>query len=161
VSALDDVILRDRWRTPAWLVVELAERYAGEHFDLDAATEPGISHATRGYMVEDDGLVLPWAGRVFVNPPYSDLRPWIDQALAEVRSGRARVVVMLLPGGRTDQRWYHTLRQAPECEIIIPIAGRVAFDPPPGVKSSQNREASIVAVLRRPLAARVTKKKAT
>jgi hypothetical protein len=40
------------------------------------------------YFTEvDNGLVLPWHGRVFVNPPYGrEIRLWVQKARAECRS---------------------------------------------------------------------------
>jgi len=55
---------------------------------------------------EDDGLAVPWRGKVFVNPPYSrSLKAWVRKCANEGASGRA-VVVGLLPA-RPDTRWWH------------------------------------------------------
>ena len=56
---------------------------------------------------EDDGLSLPWHGTVFVNPPYGrTLSAWVAKAHREVREGRARTVVALLPA-RPDTSYWH------------------------------------------------------
>ncbi len=53
-----------------------------------------------------DGLVLPWTGnRVFVNPPWSVITPWVQKALKR----DAEIVVMVLPA-RTDTDWFHSLK---------------------------------------------------
>lgn len=43
--------------------------------------------------------------RVWCNPPYSAIEPWVAKAWAEQE--RAEVIVMLLPANRTEQNWWH------------------------------------------------------
>jgi hypothetical protein len=48
--------------------------------------------------------VQPWAGeRIWCNPPYSNIAPWVGKAWREVD---ALLVVMLLPANRTEQAWW-------------------------------------------------------
>ena len=57
----------------------------GLHFDLDVcAPEGGIPWlpATNHYSIKDDGLLQPWNGRVWMNPPYSKPGPWIERFIA-------------------------------------------------------------------------------
>jgi hypothetical protein len=52
----------------------------GIEFDLDVCAPPGgvaWIPAKRFYTQADDGLVAPWKGRVWMNPPYSDPGPWV------------------------------------------------------------------------------------
>lgn len=44
--------------------------------------------------------------RVWCNPPYSSIEPWVRKAWAETA---AEVVVMLLPANRTEQGWWMDL----------------------------------------------------
>lgn len=55
-----------RWLTPPHIVEALGE------FDLDPCGAPGHDLAGRTYLLErgEDGLALPWKGRVWLNPPY-------------------------------------------------------------------------------------------
>lgn len=64
----------DEWYTPRAMVEALGE------FDLDPAA-PSKNHWTAKtcYTKRDNGLTKPWAGRVFMNPPYSDIDPWIEK----------------------------------------------------------------------------------
>lgn len=50
--------------------------------------------------------------RVFCNPPYSNIRPFLE------RAKEADVAVFLVPA-RTDTRWFH--------EIILPHAREIRF----------------------------------
>lgn len=66
----------DAQNTPADLCADLGE------FDLDVASNPrSLIRAARHYCLEngDDGLALPWAGRVWCNGPYSDPLPWCER----------------------------------------------------------------------------------
>jgi hypothetical protein len=50
-----------------------------------------------------DGLAQSWAGeRVWCNPPYSSIEPWLEKAWGE----DAELIVMLLPANRTEQGWW-------------------------------------------------------
>jgi hypothetical protein len=55
------------------------------------------------FTYEQDGLAQSWAcERVWCNPPYSDIEPWV----AKARIAGAELVVMLLPANRTEQGWW-------------------------------------------------------
>ncbi len=72
-------------------------------FDLDPCAPPGgvpWIPATNHYTEADDGLLQPWEGRVWLNPPYSKTRPWIER-LAEHGDG-----IALLPAD-TSTVWFH------------------------------------------------------
>ena len=53
----------------------------GIRFDLDVAASLGgdFVPADRRFTVEDEGLEQPWSGRVWMNPPYSQPKPWVDR----------------------------------------------------------------------------------
>jgi len=56
--------------------------------------------------VAEDGLLGPWRGAVYMNPPYGEvLAAWVTKAVREVEAGNARRVVGLVPA-RTDTRWW-------------------------------------------------------
>lgn len=76
-------------------------------FTVDVAASAANAKCPRFYTVADDGLSRSWAGeRVWCNPPYSDIRPWVAKAWA---SPGAELVVMLLPANRTEQQWWQRL----------------------------------------------------
>jgi hypothetical protein len=63
--------------TPPWIFERLAVR-----FDLDVCGPPGgvpWIPADRHYTLADDGLTAPWAGFVWLNPPFSQSTPWADR----------------------------------------------------------------------------------
>jgi hypothetical protein len=115
---------RDTWCTPPWLTEPLGR------FDLDpcgngrsqvrSATQfildLGIDGLLRGEDVQPD-----W--RVFINPPYSDVGPWI----AAYKHTRFCFLLKL----DTSTKWFAELHAATAL-ILIPRR-RVNFIPPPGV----------------------------
>ncbi len=53
------------------------------------------------------GLLLDWTGRrLFCNPPWGDIDPWVEKAL----TSRA-LIVFVLPA-RTDTGWFHLLKDS-------------------------------------------------
>ena len=83
----------------------LHERF---RFTIDVAAAAHNTKLPRYYTAEDDGLAQSWAGeRVWCNPPYSDIRPWVEKAWAEHE--HAELIVMLLPANRTEQGWWQDL----------------------------------------------------
>ena len=71
---LENVVDSDDWYTPAWIFEGL-----GVRFDLDvAAPDRGAPNVTawKHYTVADDGLLQPWEGLVWCNPPYSAPTAW-------------------------------------------------------------------------------------
>ena len=81
----------DVWLTPRFVIDALG---GSDSFDLDPATppvQPWPTARTR-YTEADDGLLQPWYGRVWLNPPYS--RPLYSrfmQRMAEHDEGVALI----------------------------------------------------------------------
>jgi hypothetical protein len=69
-----------------------------------------------------DGLKLDWTGqRVFCNPPWSDILPWVTKAYES-----DALTVFVLPA-RTDTHWYARMAAAPENTEIRLFRKRVHF----------------------------------
>jgi hypothetical protein len=66
----------DYW-TPKWIFDAL-----GLEFDLDVACPPEgpmFTPCKNFFTQETDGLLAEWYGTVFMNPPFSELTPWVDK----------------------------------------------------------------------------------
>lgn len=91
-------------------------------FDLDPCS-PGEGKsfvpALKHYTTLDNGLISPWEGFVFVNPPYGrETGVWMRK-FKEHNNGIALVFA------RTDVSWFQEL--APALSAITFISGRVKF----------------------------------
>jgi phage N-6-adenine-methyltransferase len=57
-----------------------------------------------------NGLTGPWSGRVWCNPPFSELATWIAKCWREMaRAGGPELIFLLIPATRTEQDWWHKL----------------------------------------------------
>lgn len=97
---------RDNLGTDPALFGALNDRF---WFDLDVAASNYNAKCERFYTPATDGLKGPWAGRVWCNPPYSQIREWVEKAWAEWGAGDAQLIVMLLPANRPEQAWWQDL----------------------------------------------------
>lgn len=85
---------------------EISERHGP--FTLDVAAAAHNAKCDRYFDVDADGLTQDWSGeRVWCNPPYSDITPWIRKAWSTWSTTRG--IAMLLPASRTEQGWWQTL----------------------------------------------------
>lgn len=88
--------------------MDLCKRIAGvDAWDLDVAADAESHWAPVWYGIEHDGLKQRWTGRVWCNPPYSDIEPWVAHAWDQAVDPALKVLAMLLPANRTDQPWWH------------------------------------------------------
>lgn len=135
-TAKDDV--DDRAITPEDFA-PLHERF---RFTIDAAASPTNARLERYWTREDDALSQSWAGeRVWCNPPYSDIRRWVDKAWGEFDDNNystAELIVMLLPANRTEQRWWQErvepYRDDPDQGLTVEfLPGRMRFIRPNAV----------------------------
>ncbi len=76
------------------------------HFTVDVAASKENTKLPRYFTIEQDGLAQSWAGeRVWCNPPFSDIRPWVEKAWGST----AELVVMIVPANRCEQPWWQDL----------------------------------------------------
>jgi phage N-6-adenine-methyltransferase len=114
----------------------LHERFG---FTLDVAAAPHNAKCDTYFTREDDGLTRPWTGRVWCNPPYSDIRSWVEKAWGEWwKADAPELIVMLLPANRVEQGWWQDhvepYRDRPGSPLCVEfLRGRLRFDRPNAV----------------------------
>jgi len=96
-------------------------------FTVDAAASAHNAKLPRYWSKKENGLAQDWTGeRVWCNPPYSTIRPWVEKALRF----DAELCVMLLPANRTEQAWWQDLvepgRRAGRIQVEF-LRGRMRF----------------------------------
>ncbi len=116
------------WQTPSWLLEVLKRNFGIFDIDPCSATKRRRAASVSAKLLfteEDDGLSLPWHGKVFVNPPYGRrLGLWTAKARSEFIAGNTALIVALVPA-RTDTRWWH--RDILEEATIVFLKGRLRF----------------------------------
>jgi phage N-6-adenine-methyltransferase len=90
----------DERATPPELFDPLNARFG---FTIDACALSRNAKLPRYFSPAEDGLEQSWAGeRVWCNPPYSSIEPWVVKAA----ESDAELVVMIVPANRTEQGWW-------------------------------------------------------
>ncbi len=102
----------DECYTPQWVFDAM-----GLRFDLDVAAPKDRTQITvpadRFYTEDDNGLIQPWVGRVWMNPPFSKITPWIHKFLEH---GNGVCLVPLSSNGR----WVNELWNSPASVTYLP-----------------------------------------
>lgn len=127
---------KDTWQTPKYVFNWLEQRFAWFHYDGCA----NKSNSLCEHWIGDGGVAPDFLSddliekisdswqieqfRIFVNPPYSDVSPFLVRA-AELRAA-GHLVVMLLNNDKSTQ-WYQQLIHNVANEVIEIVGGRIAF----------------------------------
>jgi hypothetical protein len=125
----------DEWLTPPKILEALGP------FDLDpcAPIRRPWPMAARHYTLEDDGILKPWAGRVWLNPPYGiEAERWLRR-LADHGDGIALIFARTETKAFFEQVW----RRA---EAVLFLRGRLTFYTVDGTKARGNGGAPSVLV---------------
>lgn len=139
---------RDLWRTPPAIFASLDAEFC---FQLDAAAASHNALCRKFITAEQNTLETPWAdylnvpGYVWLNPPYSDITPFVKKAATE--SANQIGTVMLVPAD-TSVGWFkEAIQTASEVRFIT--AGRLAFiNPVTGKPVSGNNKGSMLIIWR-------------
>ena len=117
----------NEWYTPMEYI-EMAREVMGG-IDLDPASSEMANEtvgASKYFTVDDDGLAQCWAGRVWMNPPYS--AGLVDAFAAKLVSEYTRGAVdeaIVLVNNATETKWFQGM--AIHCSAICFLGSRVRF----------------------------------
>ncbi|AUR89915.1 DNA N-6-adenine-methyltransferase [Vibrio phage 1.134.O._10N.222.52.B8] len=116
------VEIRDLWMTPGFIFDYYNRRF---NFTCDVACSDENRLVRDHWLTEDDNALFygtDWHTRNWCNPPYSNIRPWVEKAINEMSSGR--LTVMLIPAD-TSVKWFKlAFDNCSECHFI---SGRLSF----------------------------------
>lgn len=79
--------------------------------DLDPASNELAQtwiQATNYYTIHDDGLNKPWRGRMWLNPPYSQTKPWVIKLIASYDAGDVPEAIALVKSA-SGTSWFRKL----------------------------------------------------
>lgn len=128
----------DDWITPKWIIEKFGP------FDLDPCesdTQPWPC-AKRGYRVcrSEDGLMLPWDGFWFLNPPYGKATAtWLNRAVLSPNG-------IALVFARTETRMFFDFVW-PHASALFFVKGRLTFCYPDGAGSKPGHNSGGPSVL--------------
>lgn len=124
----------ETWITPREVLRELG------HFDLDpcaALHQPWVT-ADRMLTVKDNGLLHPWSGRVWLNPPYGKAaEAFMERMTAHDGAGLALVFM------RSDTRWFQDAVLATARYLLL-WRGRIRFCREDGTPGQAPNAASVL-----------------
>lgn len=129
--------IRDLFQTPQYLYDWYNTRYTFTH---DVAASDLNHKAPLWFTEAQDSLVQPWGTSNWCNPPYSNIMPWVEKAIAE--TARGNTTVMLIPAD-TSVAWFKkAFDNCYSCEFIN---GRISFiNVDTGKPQSGNNKGSVV-----------------
>jgi len=80
------------------------------------------------YKSEVDNLKIDLGGvNLFINPPYSDIKSWVDYALNHIKKHKENNIVFLIPS-RTDTKYFQKMLTENVDMGIYFIKGRLHFN---------------------------------
>ena len=129
------VMKSDEWLSPPEIIKSLGV------FDLDpcAPVNRPWPTAVKHYTIIDNGLLLPWHGRVWLNPPYSrQITAWLKK-MQEHNNGIA------LTFGRLDTAFFHDFIFATATSLFA-FRGRLNFYTVAGTRAKLNAGAPSVLI---------------
>ena len=62
------------------------------------------------YKAEFDGLLEDWRVNTFINPPYSNPKPWVKKAIRDNRAYGSTIVLLVKMDSSTE--WFKLLQEA-------------------------------------------------
>ncbi len=78
-------------------------------YSLDVAASAENHVCGAYYTRESNGLVRPWVGNVWCNPPFDQIPEFVAKAWREWNAARVATISMLLPANRTEQPFWQEM----------------------------------------------------
>ena len=143
----------DLWSTPPEVFEALDKEFC---FGFDVCAEYETAKCSDYWTIEDDALSKDWAedaksripgagliemGALWCNPPYSNIKPWVEKAIEAQLNGRMTVMLVMCD---PSVKWF-SLAQQYASETRFVTDGRLAFLKN-GVPQKGNNKGSVIFV---------------
>lgn len=139
----------DLWSTPPEVFNALDQEFC---FGFDVCAEDGTAKCAEYWTIEDDALTKDWVlassivrrsndSSLWCNPPYSNIKPWVEKAIEAQLNGRMTVMLVMCD---PSVKWF-SLAQQYASEIRFVTDGRLAFLKN-GVPQKGNNKGSVIFV---------------
>jgi DNA N-6-adenine-methyltransferase (Dam) len=115
------------WGTPPEYIK--ASREVLGHIDLDPASSKTFQRtvqAAKFFTTQTNGLLQPWRGRAFLNPPYAHplMSQFVGKLIKDFHAGNVTAAILLGPNS-TDTEWFHEAAQV--ASAVCFVRGRIKF----------------------------------
>lgn len=130
LALLERATMNDRWASPQWILDLFATYHDPCPIDwkIDAFSYDWCEHHDQ----------------VYVNPPYSDPKPWVQKAISEIEKYPDSTIVMLLKHDSSTQ-WFRMLHEAGAKFLML--QGRLKFESPDRQATGSANFPSVLVVL--------------
>ena len=91
--------LSDSYKTDKWILKM-----------FDGWFDPCPFNPNYNPLDDSDGLVIRWNQNTFVNPPYSNPKPWVKKSIMEHKKYGCTIALLLKHDSSTE--WYRLLHSA-------------------------------------------------
>ena len=99
----------DDYSTPKYLLNQIESVFGKIDFDPCPLKSSG-----KNALFED------WIGNVFVNPPYSNIKEFLNKGLLELKKGNAKQLVFLIIPRTSTRYWNEFVMKYAKCIFFIP-----------------------------------------
>lgn len=117
-SALSRTATGYRERPQVILTPSSITDYVRDVFGGSIALDPcpyfGTEETVNAADVCDDGLTEPWRDRTFVNPPFKQLKLWLEKAC----SYKDERIIVLAPV-RTHRKWFRSAMRTADAVLLL------------------------------------------
>lgn len=111
--------IKNLYQTPKPLFNKLNLEF---EFTGDVAASHDNALSGNFYTEEDNALEQRWFKVSWCNPPYDNIKPWVEKAIQQHREGKT--IVMLVPAD-TSVQWFKNAFDS--CNDVRFISGRLSF----------------------------------
>jgi len=99
----------DNWSTPKYLLEKIEQEFGKIDFDPCP-------------LMSDDRMALfnDWKGNIFINPPYSNVKEFLNKGLIELKRGNANQLIYLIIPRTSTGYWRDYVMKYADCIYFIP-----------------------------------------